>query len=106
MNQPISLSYRWKVPLINNFLLFFFFHPLNPGLEHAVRLTEPATQVVTLHSIHCIMALKLNMLNEVQNLTAKIFFKLSSRLQVPLRRPQSQCPGARQVGYPSSKMNI
>ena len=32
--------------------------------------------------------------------SSKIFFKSLCRLQVPLRRPQSQPPGARQVGYP------
>ena len=36
----------------------------------------------------------------------KIFFKSLFWLQVPLRHPQSQPPGAWQVGYPWSKMNI
>ena len=44
--------------------------------------------------------------SHIQKLDAKIFFKSICWLQVPLQRPQSQPPGARQVGYPWSKMNI
>ena len=44
--------------------------------------------------------------SHIQKLDAKIFFKSICWLQVPLQCPQSQPPGARQVGYPWSKMNI
>ena len=59
----------------------------------------------------CVFSLTLSYANETlhatshkQNLTAKIIFKSLFRLQVPL--PQSQPPGAGQVGYPFQKMNI